>query len=109
MLFDILWSKAIPAEERIKELEKVQKLKHEFVETISDPSKIKIIYEDLILSATKELLIIFPSAEFLVPLAQLLQKTNSSKTRILASMDKLENLRHVGVKMTFAMTLDLVL
>jgi two-component system, OmpR family, sensor histidine kinase VicK len=41
LFFDNLWSKAISAQKRIKELEREHGATDEFVETISDPLKIK--------------------------------------------------------------------
>jgi two-component system, OmpR family, sensor histidine kinase VicK len=52
-----LWSKAIPARQRFKEIE--QGAKREFVETIRDPSEIQKIGFDLIKKAEDEILILF--------------------------------------------------
>ena len=48
-VFDILWDKAIPAKQRIKEIE--QGLKREFIDTIRDPIDIKKLISTLIKSA----------------------------------------------------------
>jgi sugar-specific transcriptional regulator TrmB len=58
--FDMLWSKAIPAKQRIKEIE--QGAKREFVETIRDPGEIQKIALDLIKKAEEEILIVFSTA-----------------------------------------------
>ena len=50
--FDMLWKKAIPATQRIKEIE--QGLKREFMETIRDPYETQKILENLIKSAIDE-------------------------------------------------------
>ncbi len=50
--FDMLWNKAIPAKQRIKEIE--EGLKREFIETIRDPTEIQSIIPKLISSATEE-------------------------------------------------------
>jgi two-component system, OmpR family, sensor histidine kinase VicK len=55
--FQTLWSKAIPARHRFKEIE--QGAKREFVETIRDPSEIQKIGFDLIKKAEDEILILF--------------------------------------------------
>jgi phosphatidylserine/phosphatidylglycerophosphate/cardiolipin synthase-like enzyme len=58
--FETLWSKAIPARQRFKEIE--QGAKREFVETIRDPSEIQKIEFDLIKAAEEEILILFSTA-----------------------------------------------
>jgi two-component system, OmpR family, sensor histidine kinase VicK len=55
--FDMLWSKAIPAKQRIKEIE--EGAKREFVETIRDPSEIQKLGFDLIKKAEEEILVLF--------------------------------------------------
>ena len=55
----MLWKKAIPVKQRIKEIE--QGLKREFMETIQDPYEIQKIIDNLIKSANEEILITFPS------------------------------------------------
>jgi two-component system, OmpR family, sensor histidine kinase VicK len=61
--FDELWKKAIPAEERIREIE--EGAKREFMETIRDPSEIQKAGYDLIRSAKEEILIFFSAASAL--------------------------------------------
>ena len=58
-LFDTLWSKAIQAKEKIKEIE--LGLDKEFVETIKDPLEIQSLIHNLLKSATYEILILFSS------------------------------------------------
>lgn len=58
-VFDMLWKKAIPARQRISEIE--EGLKREFIETIRDHSEIKKIISDLITSAVEEINLVFPS------------------------------------------------
>jgi sugar-specific transcriptional regulator TrmB len=55
--FDMLWSKAIPAKQRIKEIE--EGARREFVETIREPSEIQKLGFDLIKKAGEEILILF--------------------------------------------------
>lgn len=59
-VFDILWDKAIPAKQRIKEIE--QGLKREFIDTIRDPIDIKKLISTLIKSALDQILILFSTA-----------------------------------------------
>jgi two-component system, OmpR family, sensor histidine kinase VicK len=58
--FDILWSKATPADQRIKEIE--EGIKPEIIQTIQDPIETQKIGYDLIKSAKEEILIIFASS-----------------------------------------------
>ena len=57
--FDMLWKKAIPAKQRIKEIE--QGMKREFMETIQDPYETQKIFDNLIKSANEEIMITLPS------------------------------------------------
>jgi two-component system, OmpR family, sensor histidine kinase VicK len=63
--FETLWNKAIPAKQRIREIE--EGAKREFVETIRGSSEIQRIGFDLIKKAEEEILILFstPNAFFL--------------------------------------------
>ena len=55
--FETLWNKAIPAKQRIREIE--EGAKREFVETTRDPSEIQKIGFDLIKAAEDEILMLF--------------------------------------------------
>jgi hypothetical protein len=55
--FDMLWKKAIPAKQRIKEIE--EDLKREFIETIQDSEETLILVSKVLSSTTDEILIIF--------------------------------------------------
>lgn len=55
--FDMLWKKAIPAKQRIKEIE--EDLKREFIETIQDSEETLSLVSKVLSSATEEILIIF--------------------------------------------------
>ena len=55
----MLWRKAIPAKQRIKEIE--HGLKREFIETIRDPYETQEILENLIKSAIEEIMRTLPS------------------------------------------------
>ena len=58
--FEMLWNKAIPAEQRIRQIE--EGIEPEFIETISNPQDILQLQEKLVDSAEQEMLIIFPTA-----------------------------------------------
>ena len=58
--FETLWSKAIPARQRFKEIE--QGIKTEFVETVRDPYEIQKLGFDLIKRAEEEIGILFSTA-----------------------------------------------
>ena len=57
--FDMLWKKAIPAKQRIKEIEEDQK--REYIETIRDPAETLHLIHNTISSATEEIMIMFPT------------------------------------------------
>ena len=58
--FETLWNKAIPADQRIREIE--EGITPEIIETFSDPAKTQQFAIDLAQLAEKELLIMFASA-----------------------------------------------
>lgn len=59
-MFENLWNKAIPAIQKIKEIE--ESIKPDVIETIADPIKIQKLYLNLLSSATKEIMLIVPTA-----------------------------------------------
>ena len=59
-VFDPLWNRALPAEQRIKEIE--EGVTPEFTERLTDPSEIQKITFDLVRSAKEEIKIIFSTA-----------------------------------------------
>ena len=85
-VFDALWSKALPAEQRIREIEEGLK---KFTETISDPSEIQKITFDIVKSAKEEIAILYSTANAFkrqerVGLMRLLYETDPTvKVRIL--------------------------
>jgi sugar-specific transcriptional regulator TrmB len=92
--FETLWNKAIPAKQRIKEIE--EGAKREFVETIRDPSEIQKISFDLIKKAEDEILILFSTANAFrrqekagaLELLKEAAKLRGVKVRILVPIDK---------------------
>ena len=63
-VFETLWSKAIPAEGKIKEIE--QGFKPDIIEIIQNPAKTKELYLNLIKSAKREILLIFPTTNAII-------------------------------------------
>jgi two-component system, OmpR family, sensor histidine kinase VicK len=59
-IFSLLWDKAIPSKQRIKEIE--QGLKREFIDTIRDPVDIKKLIFNLVKGASDQISILFSSA-----------------------------------------------
>jgi hypothetical protein len=55
--FDMLWKKAIPAKQRIKEIE--EGIKREFIETIQDPAEIQSLVSKVISSAAEGIDVVF--------------------------------------------------
>lgn len=56
-IFDTLWTKAVPAEQRIREIE--EGLEPEIIETLREPYKVQTLGHDLIKLAKVEILILF--------------------------------------------------
>lgn len=86
-VFDALWNKALPAEQRFREIE--EGLKPDFIETISNPSEIQKLTFDLVKSAKEEITILFSTVNAFkrqehVGLMWLLQETDPTvKVKIL--------------------------
>lgn len=59
-IFDTFWNKAIPAEDRIKEIE--EGVIPDFIETIRDPTRVQNIAFDLVKSCKEEILTIFSTS-----------------------------------------------
>ena len=59
-IFDTLWRKAIPADQKIREIE--EGIEPEIIETIRDPVEIQLLGFELVKSATYEILVIFSTA-----------------------------------------------
>ncbi|MGA7603888.1 MAG: HAMP domain-containing sensor histidine kinase, partial [Nitrososphaeraceae archaeon] len=59
-IFDTFWQKAIPMEDRVREIK--EGIKPEFIETIRDPTRVQNIALDLVRSCKEEILTIFSTA-----------------------------------------------
>jgi len=68
-IFNLLWDKAIPAKQRIKEIE--QGLKREFIDTIRDPTDIINLIINVLKSVTDDLQILFASFKAFQILSQI--------------------------------------
>jgi two-component system sensor histidine kinase VicK len=91
--FEMLWKKAIPAKQRIKEIE--ENLKREFIETIQHSDETTSLITKVLSSATGEILLIFSRAgtlkkyEKLGMLEIIRKKANKEiEIRILIGTDK---------------------
>ncbi|MGH9985797.1 MAG: hypothetical protein ACRD8W_17780, partial [Nitrososphaeraceae archaeon] len=92
-MFDALWKKAIPAKQRIREIE--EGVKREFIDTIRDPTEIQNLVFNLLRSSRDEILIIFSSSnafhrlnnEGLLEILREMSLIYHVKTRILVEMD----------------------
>ena len=58
-MFEALWSKSIPAEQKIREIE--EGIKPDIVEVIQNSSKAKNLYMNIVKDAVEEILLIFPT------------------------------------------------
>src|SRR5437867_7153685 len=92
-LFNTLWEKAIPAEERITEIEKG--LRPAFIETFRDADEIQKISFDLVKSAKEEILILFSTPNSfrrqeragLIRLLRVVASQSDVKIRILTHLN----------------------
>ncbi|HEX2013818.1 MAG TPA: hypothetical protein VLA68_01200, partial [Nitrososphaera sp.] len=102
--FDALWNKAIPARQRLREIE--EGIKPDFVETISEPDRVQKLAFDLVREANDEILTIFSTANAFhrqekagsMRLMLDVAKRRGIKIRIMTPMDDrinetIENLR----------------
>lgn len=99
--FEMLWKKAIPAKQRIKEIE--ENIKREFIETIQDSEETTSLISKVLSSATDEIQLIFSRAGTLKQYEKLgmldIVKNKADKeveVRILIGTDRPINEREVG-------------
>ncbi|MGN6351546.1 MAG: histidine kinase dimerization/phospho-acceptor domain-containing protein [Candidatus Nitrosocosmicus sp.] len=84
--FDMLWSKSIPARQRITEIEKG--FERQFIKTIDDPIQIQKVFLEITISASFEILIVFATFDEFVNqldngIVELLIKLSTSKGVII--------------------------
>ena len=63
-LFETLWSKSIPADQRIREIE--TGIFQDTIDVIHDHSKVRALYSDLVKNAQSEIMLILPTANALI-------------------------------------------
>jgi sugar-specific transcriptional regulator TrmB len=104
-MFDNLWRQAIPAKQRIKEIE--EGVKREVIETIRDPNEILKISQDLVKNAREEIMILFSTANAFrrqekTGLPELLERaaTRGIEVRIIVPIDDLAKDRIKELKQT---------
>jgi signal transduction histidine kinase len=94
-VFESFWNKAIPAEQRIREIE--EGIESEFFEVIAERKKISQIFLDLVTSVKKEALILFPNDKAMVRayrlgiidyLVKVSEKENAVSTKIICPLSK---------------------
>ncbi|MDQ4074001.1 MAG: HAMP domain-containing histidine kinase [Thermoproteota archaeon] len=91
-LFETLWSKAIPAEQRIGEIEKGAEVP--VVEVIQNSSRAKEIYIQSIKNAAKEIMIVFPTPKAFV---------RQDKIGVIEAVREAARYRNVKVKILMPM------
>jgi two-component system, OmpR family, sensor histidine kinase VicK len=93
-IFDIFWSKAIPAEQRIKEIEEGRE--EEFLEIINNPKKATKVYVNLSKSVKSSALLLLPNSKALIReyklgvldhLLQASKNKHAQDIRIICSID----------------------
>jgi len=97
-IFDILWYRAIPARQRIREIE--EGIKREFIETVQDPADITNLVIKLMNSAAYEILAIFPTTKtierYLHGVIEFLSKAATKRNvsvRVLVAKDHVSELK----------------
>jgi two-component system, OmpR family, sensor histidine kinase VicK len=103
-IFSLLWDKAIPAKQRIKEIE--QGLKREFIDVIRDPVDIKKLILDLIKTASDQISILFSSAnafhlleqEGILEIIKEASSEHNVNIRILVDIRKQDDFREIDEK-----------
>ena len=86
-IFDAFWNNAIPAEQRIKEIE--EGIKPDFIETIRESTRVQNIAFELVNSCKEEILIIFSTAN-----AFFRQERNGG----IALLNQAATRRNIGVR-----------
>jgi hypothetical protein len=107
-IFSLLWDKAIPAKQRIKEIE--QGLVREFIDTIRDPNDIKKLIFNVIKRAYDEISILFSSAnafrllerEDILEVIKQASSERNVNVRILVDVSKDDDLKEIKEKVKWA-------
>jgi two-component system, OmpR family, sensor histidine kinase VicK len=88
-IFNTFWNKAVPAKQRIKEID--EGLKREFIETIQDPNDAQRLIFDTIRSASEEIQILFSTSNAPYHYEHEAMLLNLLKEKILISPNKRDN------------------
>jgi hypothetical protein len=106
IIFNTLWEKAIPAKQRIKEIE--TGIKREFIETIREPFEIQKLFFKLLKSAEEEILLLLSTSNTfykleklgLISLLHIIAKP-SLNIQILTSIDSTINNKIINLNNAF--------
>jgi len=92
-VFETLWSKSIPAEQKIREIE--EGLQPEVIEVIQNSNRAKELYLNLVKTATKEIMLIFPTMNAFI---------RQDKIGVIQSIRKAVKERNVKVRILMPMS-----
>lgn len=100
-LFETLWDKSIPAIQKIREIE--EGMQSDVIEIINNSNRAKELYQSLVNSATKEIMLIFPTINAFnrqerIEIIQLLRKAAHERNVKVRILMPLENLPENGKK-----------
>ena len=92
-VFETLWSKSIPAEQKIMEIE--EGLQPDVIEVIQNSNRAKELYLNLVKTATKEIMLIFPTMNAFI---------RQDKIGVIQSIRKAVKERNVKVRILMPMS-----
>jgi two-component system, OmpR family, sensor histidine kinase VicK len=92
-VFETLWSKSIPAEQKIREIE--EGLQPDVIEVIQNSNRAKELYLNLVKTATKEIMLIFPTINAFI---------RQDKIGVIQSIRKAVKERNVKVRILMPMS-----
>jgi two-component system sensor histidine kinase VicK len=92
-VFETLWSKSIPAEQKIREIE--EGLQPDVIEVIQNSNRAKELYLNLVKTATKEIMLIFPTMNAFI---------RQDKIGVIQSIRKAVKERNVKVRILMPMS-----
>ena len=92
-VFETLWSKSIPAEQKIREIE--EGLQPDVIEVIQNSNRAKELYLNLVKTATKEIMLIFPTMNAFI---------RQDKIGVIQSIRKAVKERSVKVRILMPMS-----
>jgi len=92
-VFETLWSKSIPAQQKIREIE--EGLQPDVIEVIQNSNRAKELYLNLVKTATKEIMLIFPTMNAFI---------RQDKIGVIQSIRKAVKERNVKVRILMPMS-----